>query len=68
MKIIKPPKKTTSTYYHNKAMGYYAKIKILDKEIKKLTTTKKYIVNDYKSNISARNNSIKWEKTNKQED
>ena len=58
---IKPPKRTTSDYYHNKAMDIRCELRKLNKEIKQLTEKLVAMQLEYDSLISARNNSRKYE-------
>ena len=64
-KLIEPPKNTTPDYYHNRAMEIKHEIKLADRLIKTLTVKKKYLQQDFDSNIAARDNGIKWQRKNK---
>ena len=61
MRIITPPIGTTSDSYHNRACDIKFEIKKIKKEIKQLTEKERYLQQEYDNNISARDNSRRYE-------
>ncbi len=58
--VITPPKGTTSTHYHNKAMEVRSTIASIDNQIQALQKTRQKERREFRSLISARNNSIRY--------